>query len=50
MRALLGGRLRIMAVGGAPLSPDTHNFVRVSLGVPVLQVSKRELMREFGSE
>lgn len=37
VRALLGGRLRIMAVGGAPLSPDTHNFVRASLGVPVLQ-------------
>nr|XP_045613680.1 long-chain-fatty-acid--CoA ligase 4-like isoform X1 [Procambarus clarkii] len=37
IRALLGGRLRIVAVGGAPLSPETHDFVRASLGVPVLQ-------------
>lgn len=37
IRALLGGHLRIMAVGGAPLSPDTHDFIRVALGVPVLQ-------------
>ncbi|KAK7067881.1 Long-chain-fatty-acid--CoA ligase 4, partial [Halocaridina rubra] len=37
IRALLGGRLRIMAVGGAPLSPETHDFIRASLGIPVLQ-------------
>lgn len=37
IRRLLGGRLRIMAVGGAPLSSDTHDFIRVSLGVPVMQ-------------
>ncbi|XP_071541839.1 long-chain-fatty-acid--CoA ligase 4 isoform X1 [Panulirus ornatus] len=37
IRLLLGGRLRLVAVGGAPLSPDTHDFVRASLGVPVLQ-------------
>lgn len=37
VRALLGGSIRIMAVGGAPLSPETHDFIRASLGVPVLQ-------------
>lgn len=39
IRALLGGKLRLVASGGAPLSPDTHDFVRATLGVPVLQVS-----------
>ncbi|XP_042869237.1 long-chain-fatty-acid--CoA ligase 4-like isoform X1 [Penaeus japonicus] len=37
IRALLGGKLRLVASGGAPLSPDTHDFVRATLGVPVLQ-------------
>lgn len=37
IRALLGGKVRIMAVGGAPLSPETHDFIRASIGVPVLQ-------------
>ncbi|XP_026314422.1 long-chain-fatty-acid--CoA ligase 4 [Hyposmocoma kahamanoa] len=29
--ALLGGRLRLMIAGGAPLSPDTHTQIRVCL-------------------
>ncbi|KAK3888793.1 hypothetical protein Pcinc_007177 [Petrolisthes cinctipes] len=37
IRKLLGGRLRMLAVGGAPLSSDTHDFIRISLGVPVMQ-------------
>ncbi|XP_049868981.1 long-chain-fatty-acid--CoA ligase 4 isoform X2 [Pectinophora gossypiella] len=31
VRALLGGRVRLMISGGAPLSPDTHTQVRVCL-------------------
>lgn len=37
IRALLGGHVRLIAAGGAPLPPDTHDFVRITLGVPVLQ-------------
>lgn len=31
IRALLGGRVRLMISGGAPLSPDTHVQVRICL-------------------
>ncbi|XP_060803085.1 long-chain-fatty-acid--CoA ligase 4 isoform X1 [Amyelois transitella] len=31
IRGLLGGRMRLMLVGGAPLSPDTHAQVRICL-------------------
>lgn len=31
VRALLGGRVRLMISGGAPLSPDTHGQVRICL-------------------
>ncbi|XP_053620499.1 long-chain-fatty-acid--CoA ligase 4 isoform X2 [Plodia interpunctella] len=31
IRGLLGGRLRLMLSGGAPLSPDTHAQVRICL-------------------
>ncbi|KOB73857.1 Acyl-CoA synthetase, partial [Operophtera brumata] len=31
IRALLGGRVRMMISGGAPLSPDTHAQVRICL-------------------
>lgn len=34
---VVGGRLRLMVSGSAPLSPDVHDFLRVCFGVPVLQ-------------
>ncbi|XP_018021963.1 long-chain-fatty-acid--CoA ligase 4 isoform X2 [Hyalella azteca] len=37
IRALMGGRVRLIAAGGAPLPPDTHDFIRSALGCPVLQ-------------
>ncbi|KAJ1697817.1 hypothetical protein LUZ63_006329 [Rhynchospora breviuscula] len=37
IRALLGGRLRFVLCGGAPLSADTQRFVNICLGVPVGQ-------------
>ena len=37
IRALVGGKVRLMASGGAPLSPETHDFIRTSLSVPVFQ-------------
>jgi long-chain acyl-CoA synthetase len=37
LRHLVGGRVRIMASGGAPLAADTHEFIRNSLCVPLLQ-------------
>lgn len=37
IRALLGGNVRLMFSGGAPLSPETQEFIRVCMGVPVLQ-------------
>ena len=37
MRAIVGGRIRLLLSGGAPLSPDTHDFVRCALGLPLVQ-------------
>merc|ERR1719187_1233726 len=37
IRALLGGRVRAMMSGGAPLSPSTHEYLRAVLGVDLLQ-------------
>jgi len=37
IRALLGGRVRAMMSGGAPLSPATHEYLRAVLGVDLLQ-------------
>ena len=37
VRALVGGRLRVIFSGGAPLSPEAHQFLRACMGCPVLQ-------------
>ncbi|GIY25370.1 long-chain-fatty-acid--CoA ligase 4 [Caerostris extrusa] len=37
IKEMIGGRVRIMACGGAPLSPDTHDFIRMALDVQMLQ-------------
>ena len=39
IRALLGGQMRLMLCGGAPLSKEVHDFMRVCIGAPLLQVS-----------
>ena len=36
-KALLGGRMRFAITGGAPLSPETHQFIRVCLGLILVQ-------------
>jgi len=33
----VGGRLRLIVSGSAPLSPDVHDFLRVAFGIPVMQ-------------
>ena len=40
VRALVGGRLRVIFSGGAPLSPESHQFLRACLGCPLLQVDR----------
>lgn len=37
IQRLVGGRVQIIASGGAPLSPDTHEFIRACLGCKVIQ-------------
>lgn len=37
IKSLLGGNVRLMAVGGAPLAPETHEFIRSTLDVELLQ-------------
>ncbi len=37
IRYFIGGRVRLMLSGGAPLSPDTHSLTRTCLCVPVMQ-------------
>ena len=37
MRASIGGRMRILLSGGAPLAPDAHDFCRTCLGITLLQ-------------
>ncbi|GAB6031144.1 hypothetical protein CHUAL_007947 [Chamberlinius hualienensis] len=36
LKRLLGGQLRLMATGGAPLSPDTQNYIKVCVS-PLIQ-------------
>ena len=37
VRALLGGRVRMILAGGAPLSPESHDFLRTCMGCPLMQ-------------
>jgi len=37
IKALLGGKMRFVISGGAPLSPETHDFIRTCLGVSLVQ-------------
>jgi len=37
IRYFLGGRVRLMLSGGAPLSPDTHSLTRTCICVPLMQ-------------
>ena len=37
MRGLVGGRIRLLLSGGAPLSPDIHDYVRCALTLPLVQ-------------
>jgi len=37
MKAKLGGRVRLMITGAAPLSADVHRFLQVAFCVPLLQ-------------
>eukprot|EP00285_Hemiselmis_virescens_P006971 CAMPEP_0173389900 /NCGR_PEP_ID=MMETSP1356-20130122/13899_1 /TAXON_ID=77927 ORGANISM="Hemiselmis virescens, Strain PCC157" /NCGR_SAMPLE_ID=MMETSP1356 /ASSEMBLY_ACC=CAM_ASM_000847 /LENGTH=701 /DNA_ID=CAMNT_0014347181 /DNA_START=23 /DNA_END=2128 /DNA_ORIENTATION=+ len=37
VRAALGGRVRLLASGAAPLSQELHQFLKVCFGCPVLQ-------------
>ena len=38
IRALVGGRVRAILSGGAPLAPDIHDYLRTVFGCPILQV------------
>lgn len=37
IKQILGGRVRYLAIGGAPLRPDTHKFFEACMDVQVLQ-------------
>jgi len=37
VRRLIGGRVRFILTGGAPLSPETQDYIRVCMGCPVMQ-------------
>jgi len=36
-RAAVGGKVRVLLSGGAPLAPDAHDFCRTCLGIKLLQ-------------
>ena len=37
IRKLVGGKIRLMLSGGAPLSPETHEYIRTTFSVPLVQ-------------
>ena len=37
LKQALGGRLGLIVSGGAPLSPDVHDFLRACLGAHLVQ-------------
>lgn len=37
IRGLVGGRVRAILSGGAPLAPDIHDYLRTVFGCPILQ-------------
>lgn len=37
VRQALGGHLKLMFVGGAPLSPETQEFITISMGIRLVQ-------------
>lgn len=37
IKQILGGRVRLIAVGGAPLGPETHRFIEACLDLEILQ-------------
>eukprot|EP00088_Acartia_fossae_P008574 TRINITY_DN14113_c1_g1_i4.p1 TRINITY_DN14113_c1_g1~~TRINITY_DN14113_c1_g1_i4.p1 ORF type:complete len:697 (+),score=216.34 TRINITY_DN14113_c1_g1_i4:275-2092(+) len=37
IKKLVGGRVRVMLSGGAPLAPDTHDYLKTVFGLPLLQ-------------
>jgi len=37
LRLIIGGRVRVLLSGGAPLAPDSHNYCRTVLGITLLQ-------------
>ena len=37
IRKLVGGRIRLMLSGGAPLSPETHEYIRTTFSLPLVQ-------------
>ena len=39
LRSLIGGRVRAVMSGGAPLAPDTHDYLKTVLCCPIAQVT-----------
>lgn len=37
INAMLGGKVKLIACGGAPLSPETHEFIQAMLNVNIVQ-------------